>query len=116
MNFLVTVQTNINFECLGDDLGAYLLPAHTMRGYQRTSPSTAWLLPSKYYWDPHEVLVEVEQVANMTVNDYKEFFEELDYPEGYEMRTDTEHLLRDITSPGVEVHCLYGSGVSTVER
>lgn len=97
-------------------MGAYLLPALTMRGQQRTNPSTAWLLPSKYFWEPHENLVEIPEVGNITVNDYKKFFDAMDYPAGYAMVKDTEGLIRDITHPGVEVHCLYGSGVSTVER
>lgn len=40
----------------------------------------------------------------------------MDYPIGWEMRKDTEKFTEDFTPPGVEVHCLYGSGVDTVER
>lgn len=32
------------------------------------------------------------------------------------MRKDTEQFTEDFSPPGVEVHCLYGSGVDTVER
>jgi len=99
----------------GDDLGAYLLPAHTLRGFQRTSPSTAWLLPSKYFWGPDDVLAHVPGKGNFTVNNYKEFFETMGYMVGYEMYKDTVNLLGDYPNPGVELHCLYGSGVSTIE-
>lgn len=32
------------------------------------------------------------------------------------MRKDTEQFSEDFTPPGVEVHCLYGLGVDTVEK
>jgi lysophospholipase-3 len=100
----------------GDDLGAYLLPAHILRGFQRTSPSTAWLLPSKYFWDENDILASVPGKGNYTVNNYKEFFQEMGYMNGYEMYKDTVSLLGDYPHPGVDVYCLYGSGVSTIER
>jgi lysophospholipase-3 len=100
----------------GDDLGVYVLPAHTLRGMQRTSPSTAFLLPSKLFWDEKEVLVSCPGKGNYTIRDFKRFFEDMNFPEGYEMRKDTEHLLGDFEPPGVEIHCLHGQGVSTVER
>jgi lysophospholipase-3 len=109
-------MNELSIAIVGDDLGAYLLPSHTLRGQQMTSPSTAWLLPSNQFWDPDETLVELPWKGNMTVNHYKDFFDAMNYQAGYEMRKDTENLLKDLPHPGVEVHCLYGSGVSTVER
>lgn len=41
---------------------------------------------------------------------------DLNYQIGWEMMKDTEQYKLNFTAPGVEVHCLYGSGVSTVER
>jgi hypothetical protein len=102
---------------VGDDLGAYLLPARTLRGEQRNSPSTAWLLPSKGFWKDDEVLVEVPGRGNFTVNDYEDFFNAMDFRVGYEMRKDTENLLPlKLPHPGIEVHCLYGTKVDTVEK
>ena len=86
-----------------------------MRGAQRTSPSTAWLLPSKYYWDEDEIIVSAAGKGNYTINDYQRYFDDIDFPVGYEMRRDTENLLKE-GGPGVEVHCLHGVGVSTVEK
>lgn len=99
----------------GDDLGAYVLPSRTLRGEQRTSPSTAWLLPSKLFWKEDETLVSIPNKRNYTIKDLKSFFDDINFGVGYEMRKDTENLLGTLEHPGVETHCLHGSGVSTVD-
>lgn len=43
-------------------------------------------------------------------------FRDISYPNGWEMKKDTESYQLNFTAPGVEVHCLYGIGVDTVER
>lgn len=35
---------------------------------------------------------------------------------GWELRKDTKPYTLNFTAPGVEVHCLYGTGVPTVEK
>ena len=75
-------------------------------------PSTAWLLPDDGFWDKDEVLVR-GPLGNYTVNDYKKFFDDIHFPDGYAMRQDTEGLTKKLTPPGVEVHCLHGVGVET---
>lgn len=37
-------------------------------------------------------------------------------PNAWEFRKDNEKYQMDFTAPGVEVHCLYGSNVTTVEK
>ncbi|CAH0556856.1 unnamed protein product [Brassicogethes aeneus] len=100
---------------IGDDLGSYALRESVLRAEQISSPSLAWLLPSKLYWKPDEVLVETEK-KNFTVNDLKEFFYDISFPDGWEMRKDTEPFQLNFKPPGVEVHCLFGVNVNTVER
>lgn len=41
---------------------------------------------------------------------------DLDYPIGWEMRKDTQKFTEDFTPPGVEVHCIFGTNVGTVEK
>ncbi len=96
-------------------MGSYVLPAHTLRGAQRTYPSTAFLLPSKNFWSPDEVIVSNPDKGNYTINDFERFFDDMNYRVGYEMWKDTDGLLGDLEAPGIEVHCLHGIGVSTVE-
>ncbi|XP_037047711.1 phospholipase A2 group XV-like isoform X2 [Bradysia coprophila] len=81
---------------------------------QITSPSLAWLLPSPHFWKPDEVLVQTKSRV-YTIAQLEDFFIDLAYPNGYEMRKDTMKYT-DFTAPGVEVHCLFGSGIPTVEK
>ncbi|RZC35361.1 uncharacterized protein BDFB_006944 [Asbolus verrucosus] len=105
----------IKVYAIGDDLGSYVLRESVMKQEQITSPSLAWLLPSRLFWKPDEVLVQTES-KNFTLNDLQAFFKAINYPNGWEMRKDTESYQLNFKPPGVEVHCLYGISVATVER
>ncbi|CAH2237346.1 jg22261 [Pararge aegeria aegeria] len=100
---------------IGDDLGSLMLSQSTLRAEQITCPSLAWLLPSKNFWKPSEVLVQTDKF-NYTINDLEKLFNDLDVPNAWEMRKDTEKYSSDFSAPGVELHCLYGYNISTVER
>lgn len=41
---------------------------------------------------------------------------DINVPNGWEFRKDNEKYQLDFTAPEVEVHCLYGSGIDTVEK
>jgi len=86
----------------------------TMRDEQRAMPSSAFLLPYDSFWSDNEVMVS-GPMGNYTVKDYERFFNDINFPDGYLMRQDTEHLIKDLSPPGVEVHCLYGTDVPTPE-
>jgi lysophospholipase-3 len=43
-------------------------------------------------------------------------FRAIEYPVGWEMRKDVERYSVEFQPPGVEVHCLHGYGVNTVDR
>ncbi|XP_056648144.1 phospholipase A2 group XV-like [Diorhabda sublineata] len=105
----------IKVYAIGDNLGSFALRESVMREEQITSPSLAWLLPSKLFWKPDEVLVQTSK-KNYTIDDLEEFFQGIDFMDGWEMRKDTEKYQLDFKPPGVEVHCLYGTDVQTVER
>lgn len=120
---------------IGDNLGSYVLRESVMRQEQITSPSLAWLLPSRLFWKPDEVLVQTEK-KNYTINDLQDFFtyvshifnlyirlctpyfvfRGISFPDGWEMRKDTEKYQLKFKPPGVELHCLYGYNISTVEK
>lgn len=99
---------------IGDDLGSFALSGSTLRPEQISSPSLAWLMPSPHFWRDDEVLVTTPKKVYRMSN-IKEFFDDIDYSVGWEMRQDTMPFT-DFTAPGVEVHCLYGEGFPTVER
>ncbi|XP_052894493.1 phospholipase A2 group XV-like [Anopheles moucheti] len=99
---------------IGDDLGAFALSGKVMRAEQITNPSLAWLLPSPLFWKPNEVLART-QSRTYTMSQMDEFFDDLDFPDGWEMRKDALPYALNFTAPGVELHCLYGSNINTVE-
>lgn len=100
---------------IGDDLGAYVLRESVLKDEQITSPSLGWLLPSKLFWKENEVLVQTEQ-KNYTLLDLKQFFVDINVPNGWEFRKDNEKYQLNFAAPGVELHCLHGVKVDTVER
>jgi len=99
----------------GDNLGVRVLSSNALREQQRTSPSLSFLLPSSRLWSPDEILVQTSS-RNYTINDFKDFFDDIGFPDGYHMWEDTHPLIHDLVAPGVEVHCLYGTGIDTAER
>lgn len=100
---------------IGDDLGAYLLRQSTLKYEQITSPSLGWLLPSKLFWKDTEILVQTAE-KNYTLSTLRDYLIDINVPNGWEFRKDNEKYQLDFTAPGVEVHCLYGAGVDTVQR
>jgi len=72
-------------------------------------------LPSDKLWSSDEILVETS-TRNYTVHDLQDFFNDIGFPDGYHMWEDTHPLIYDLVAPGVEMHCIYGTGVDTAER
>lgn len=99
----------------GDNFGVLVVPTLSLRKDVRTFPSLAYLLPSKEVFDGKTVLIKNRE-KRYTVNDYKQFFEDINYPVGYEMWLDVHNLTSPKVAPGVEVHCLHGNKVTTMEH
>ncbi|XP_078048857.1 lysosomal phospholipase A and acyltransferase [Augochlora pura] len=100
---------------VGDDLGAYLLRQSTLKDQQITSPSLGWLLPSKIFWKDTEVLVESHE-KNYTLSTLKDYLTDINVPNGWEFRKDNEKYQLNFAPPGVELYCLYGTGIDTVQK
>lgn len=71
-------------------------------------------MPYDTFWDENEVIVS-RPSRNYTVNDYEDFFKDINYTTGYELRKNTENLIYKLTPPNVELHCLYGVKMKTPE-
>lgn len=99
----------------GENLGVYVINHLLLRKEQRTSPSLAYMIPSDTFWKKDEILVVTEK-QNYTVGNYYDFFQDIGFPVGWEMWKDTYNLTRDLIPPGVEVHCMHGVNVPTIER
>ncbi len=77
-------------------------------------PSLAFLLPDARLWGRDEPVIFTPS-KNYTVHNYKEFFDDIGYPEGYQMYLATKPIVDGFVGPtGVdEVYCFYGTGVPT---
>ncbi|GFO20649.1 group XV phospholipase a2 [Plakobranchus ocellatus] len=96
----------------GDSLGVVIVGSNTVRPEQRSMPSTAFLMPSNKLWGPEEVMVVTEH-RNYTVADFKDYFHDLNFPDGWQMHLDTQGLLNNLTAPNVSLHCVHGVGLPT---
>lgn len=98
----------------GDNFGVVVVPSLSLREDVRTFTSSAFLMPHKDIW-PEDAILMKNRDKSYTINDYKEFFEDINYPLGYQMWLDVRNLTSPSNAPGVEVHCLHGNKVTTIE-
>lgn len=98
----------------GDDLGVYLLNESVLKQVQTTLPSSAFLMPNQLLWQK-EVLVSTPD-KNYTIDNLESFFNDINNPVGWKMYLNEKKFTEKLTPPGVEVHCLYGQGISTIQQ
>ncbi|CAF5218828.1 unnamed protein product [Rotaria magnacalcarata] len=69
-------------------------------------------MPSVNFWGEDETIV-VAPKRNYTVNDFKEFFDDIEFPTGYEYWLNNKDLLQELTPPEVELHEIYSLQMPT---
>ncbi|TKR81569.1 hypothetical protein L596_015420 [Steinernema carpocapsae] len=83
---------------------------------ERTLTSSAFLFPSRAVWGPTEPYASFDG-KNYTVSNIGEFFEDIGYPIGMAQYNWTQYKgVSTLDPPGVEIHCVYGTGVKTPEK
>ena len=103
----------------GDNMGTMIVNQLSVRPIQRSVPSVALLTPyvdptgaGTYAWPAQQPLI-LTPSRNYTVRDYRAFFEDMGFADGYNMYTDSAGLLPSLSAPDVEMFCMYGTGTAT---
>lgn len=100
---------------LGEDFNSKFVRSAPVKLMLTSTPSLAYLMPSPLFWKPDQVLISTAK-KTYTVNDYQEFYDGINHPEGWEMYKDVLPYIKNFSPPGVEVQCYYGSDVQTIEK
>ncbi|XP_069460035.1 phosphatidylcholine-sterol acyltransferase [Ambystoma mexicanum] len=98
----------------GDNQGIPMVSNIKIREEQRMTTTNPWMIPGNIAWPDSHVFVSTPSY-NYTYNDYQRFFQDIDFEDGFYMWEDTKGLLEGLPPPGVEVFCIYGTGIPTPE-
>lgn len=96
----------------GENDGIPLVSNIKIREEQRMTTTNPWMLPSEEAWPRDHVFVSTPHF-NYTNQDYRRFFTDINFEDGWYMWEDTKNLTAGLPAPGVEVFCFYGVGLPT---
>ncbi|XP_068595195.1 phosphatidylcholine-sterol acyltransferase [Brachionichthys hirsutus] len=96
----------------GENNGISIISNIKIREEQRRTETNPWMLPREQAWPKDHVLISTPSY-NYTNQDYKRFFTDINFEDGWHMWEDTKNLTGDLQPPGVEVWCMYGVGRQT---
>jgi len=88
-----------------------LVNALQVRKFQRTFQSIYWLLPRPSLWGKDEPIAFTGE-KNYTIHQIKDMFDDVGYPLGKDI-IDSVRNISDLAEPGVDVHCLHGTNITT---
>lgn len=71
-----------------------------------------WMIPSEEAWPEDHVFISTPSF-NYTYQDYRRFFSDISFEDGWYMWENTKNLTAGLPTPGVEVYCFYGVGRPT---
>ncbi|XP_071398718.1 phosphatidylcholine-sterol acyltransferase [Centroberyx affinis] len=96
----------------GENDGIPMISNIKIREEQRMTTTNPWMLPSEQIWPKDHVFISTP-TFNYTNQDYRRFFTDISFEDGWYMWEDTKNLTADLHPPGVEVWCMYGVGLAT---
>lgn len=98
----------------GDNHGIPMVSNIKIREEQRMTTTNPWMLPTNLGWPESHVFISTP-TNNYTYRDYKKFFHDIDFEDGWYMWEDTKGLIGGLPPPGVDTYCIYGTGHPTAE-
>ncbi|TGZ64008.1 hypothetical protein CRM22_006596 [Opisthorchis felineus] len=101
-------------EASGDNFGVIVRSPLSFRQIQRSLPSTAFLIPDPRLWPPSEPIIITPKV-NYSAHDYQKFFDDIGFPQGYELFKNTKPSVDGFEGPtGIDdLYCIHGTNVGT---
>lgn len=85
-----------------------------LREEKRISTNNPWVFPTPKAWSDTHIFISTP-FYNYTYRDYQQFFNDINFEDGWFMWNDSKELLAGLPAPGVEVYCLFGTGYPTPE-
>ncbi|KAE8609336.1 hypothetical protein XENTR_v10011779 [Xenopus tropicalis] len=98
----------------GDNHGIPMVSNIKIREEQRMTTTNPWMLPTNLGWPESHVFISTPS-RNYTYKNYRKLFHDIGFEDGWYMWEDTKGLLEGLPPPGVEVYCIYGTGIPTPE-
>lgn len=105
---------NSFFPIAGDDQGIPLMSSIKLREEKRMTTTSPWMFPNTMAWSETHTFISTPSY-NYTYQDYYRFFVDVNFEDGWYMWNDTKDLLKGLPPPGVEMYCMYGTGLPTAE-
>ncbi|XP_077066603.1 phosphatidylcholine-sterol acyltransferase [Siphateles boraxobius] len=96
----------------GENDGIPFVSNIKIREEQRMTTTNPWMIPSEEVWPKDHTFISTP-FFNYTNQDYRKFFKDIDFEDGWYMWEDTRNLTAGLPTPGVEVYCFYGVGLPT---
>ncbi|KAK2841867.1 hypothetical protein Q5P01_012067 [Channa striata] len=96
----------------GENDGIPMISNIKIREVQRMITTNPWMLPFEKAWSKDHVFISTP-TFNYTNQDYKRFFNDINFEDGWYRWEDTKNLTGDLHPPGVEMWCMYGVGLPT---
>jgi len=98
----------------GDNFNIPLLNKFKLRELQSTFPSLMYLFPREVSFSINKTFVQTPSV-NYTLKNLDQLFLNMNLSDQYQMWLDTRKLASSLRAPDVELWCLYGTGINTIE-
>lgn len=87
-----------------------------IRKMLRTLPSFMYMFPRPEYWPEEKSTVVTTSKRNYTVGDYQSLMKDINCESCLDLWKDNALNASDFGPPGVLVHCMFSTGVPTIER